>query len=767
MRAFSLTPLLAGTALGTLMVPLAPETARAQQASDLPPIVVQAPRAAPAPRRPTASTGPSTRAPRAAARRQAAPRIAQPIQPVASAASQPAAPVPGARGNTAAAQGLNLATPGTSGSRLGLTPFQTPASIEIISGQKIRDRGQNTVAEAVTQNGTGITTIGSPGNGMTALTSRGFSGVNSVMNLYDGTRLYVGSGTITFPSDTWNIDRIEVLRGPASVLYGEGAIGGIVNVVPKKATFERVNEIRIGYGSDNTKRLALDSGGAITDQIAYRLNISGNHAEGWLKQNGEFSNLAVSGALLWQAAPNLAFTVTHDYGYQKPMSYFGTPLINGRVPSSIRFNNYNVSDHSNVFRDQITQFKTEWSPTDNLTIRNTAYYLTSNRHWRNAESYRYNAATGQVGRSSFIEIFHAQEQIGNRLDATWRADILGFKNTLVAGFDVNHIAFKNFGNSPYGGTDTVPLFGFNPGVFNRTDLSTAGFRSKTDQAAFFAENRLQLTDQFAVIGGLRYDSIRMKREDVRGIAAPFAKDFDATTYRIGAVYNPLPDTAIYAQYATAVDPVGPLVSLNLTQSQYQLSTGRQVEAGIKQSLWGGRGEITLAGYHIEKDNLLTQTAPGVTQQVGTQSARGFEAAASFVVMEWLRVEGSLALLHARYDRFDERVNATTNVSRRGNRPTDVPNEIANLWVSWAFAPRWEARAGLQYVGATFSDPGNQYKRPSYTLVNASLDYRVTDNSRLSLRGYNLTDEVYATRGSSSTWLLGRPRSVEMSYTVAF
>jgi iron complex outermembrane recepter protein len=122
---------------------------------------------------------------------------------------------------------LELDRPSTTGSRLGLTPQELPASVDILPGEVIRERGDTTAQEAVTR-ATGITAAGTPGDGSSALASRGFVGHNSVMQLYDGTRLYVGAGTMTFPVDTWLFDRIDVIRGPASVLYGEGAVGGAI-----------------------------------------------------------------------------------------------------------------------------------------------------------------------------------------------------------------------------------------------------------------------------------------------------------------------------------------------------------------------------------------------------------------------------------------------------------------------------------------------------------------------------------------------------------
>ena len=669
---------------------------------------------------------------------------------------------------TAAPTGLNLTTPNRSGSRLDLSPLQTPASIEVIPGQKIRERGQETVQEAITQNAAGITTIGAPGNGLGAYTSRGFAGVNSVMQLYDGTRLYVGAGTITYPFDTWNVDRIEVLRGPASVLYGDGAIGGVINVVPKKPVAVPINAARAALGSDGVKRLAIDSGGPIGENVFYRLNVSANQANGWLRQNGDFSNLAVSGAVLYQPTPDLAFTLSHDYGYQEPLRYFGTPLIGGRIDPRTRFNNYNVNDSRIVFEDNWTQLKTEWTPTADITIRNTAYRLKSDRHWRNVETYTFVPSTGLIRRTNPIEIFHNQEQIGNRFDAAFKGELFGFRNEFVAGFDVNHIKFSHTNNSPYRGETSVNPFVFSPGVFSSLDLTTLGYATSSDQYSLFAENHLVLTEQLSLIAGVRYDAPTVRRSDPRMPSAGFTKDFSALSYRFGAVYNPTPDSSLYASYATAVDPVNSLITLSLAQKDFELSTGEQIEVGYKQLFWEGRGEFTLAGYRITKDNLLTADPlrPAVSIQVGSQSSHGVEAFASLGLWENWRVEGNLALVHAQYDDFQQAVGGAA-VNFAGNQPISVPARVANLWLSWAFAPRWQARAGVQFVGETFSDFANTVQRPAYEVVNASVDYRVSETSHFSVRTYNLLDKVYPVTGSSASWLLGRPRSVEVAYNVAF
>jgi iron complex outermembrane receptor protein len=170
-----------------------------------------------------------------------------------------------------------LTTPDSTGSRLGLTPLETPASIAVLDGDTIRARGDLSIVEAESR-APGITSIADPGNGGTALAARGFNGQGSILQLIDGVRLFPAAGTITFPTDPWMVGRIDVLSGPASVLYGQGALGGAVNVLMRRPDLHRTaGEAEIGYGSQNTfhyalPRQSIDASGRLgADAGAHRL----------------------------------------------------------------------------------------------------------------------------------------------------------------------------------------------------------------------------------------------------------------------------------------------------------------------------------------------------------------------------------------------------------------------------------------------------------------------------------------------------------------
>lgn len=743
-------PLLYSVALSSVLWPLDAWPQSAPKPSQtLDPIVVTNPQSAATPRQPNSAS--ASRSTRTGKKRAAA------------AATTPSTVVPA----SPAAPTLTLYQTAGSGSRLNLTRLQIPASVEIITAETIAERGQHNVIDAVTQDATGFTASPAPGNGGLSFSTRGFTGNSTVMTLYDGTRLYVGSGTLTFPFDTWSAQRIEVLRGPASVMYGEGAIGGAINVISKMPLTVQRNEAEVSLDSNMTKRLAVDSGGPINKDVSYRVTAIGNMSDGWVDRD-KTSNVAVSAAVRVQASDTLAWTLSTDYGDRSPSRYFGTPLLNGQIDESLRFKNYNVGDSNIRYRDSWNQLRTEWQVTDSITVHNVLYYLNSQRHWRDVESYAWNPAKGLIDRSSYIEIFHNQQQVGDRMDATFRGHVLGMKNEFVAGFDVNRIDFTHTNNSPFSGTSSVNPWSFDPGVFLSPIPTVPSFNTVTNQYALFAEDRLSLTDQWTLIGGVRQDQPVINRADLITPANGFVKSFSATSWRVGTVYNPVKDLALYGQYSTAVDPVGNLITLATAQKDFALSTGKQAEIGIKQSFWQGRGEWTLAGYQIVKNNLLARDPnnPALTQQIGQQSSRGVEATIGLVLDYGWRIDANTAWLRAKYDDFVQSVNGVA-VNFAGNVPVNVPQHVSNVWLTWSFAPNWSVNGGVQIVGKMFADNANTLARPAYTVVNGGVQWKPDANTTLSLRVYNLFDTIYATSGGTTQWLLGMPRTAELALNVRF
>ena len=665
------------------------------------------------------------------------------------------------------AEHIDLKTATSAGSRLNLNSLETPASVESLSGERIRARGDRSVQDAVTRT-TGITNTATPGNGGSSYSARGFVGQGSVMQLYDGIRMYSGAGTVTFPVDDWSVERIDVLRGPASVLYGEGATGAVINVIPKKPfSGEIENHLRVGYGSYDSQQQALDSGGSLTDTLSYRLNLNHIQSNGWI-DHGDSESTFISAALRWQARDDLAFTLSHDYGDQEPQNDFGVPLINGRYHKSLRDKNYNVRDAKLHYNDQWTRLNSEWQINDDLVASNELYYLKAQRRWQNAENHAWDQDRQTLMRSGYYSIKHQQEQVGDRQTFTLDHDLFGLESKTLVAADYNRIHFDLHSNAPYkdvvtGGTP-IDMNHPDRGEFTSNSPYRDQFKTTTQQVSLFAENRTQLSEQLSLVTGVRRDIVHLDRDDLIEDTRS-DRSLSANSWKVGLVYELTPDMSVYAQQATSVDGVAGLISLYPSEQGFDMARARQTEVGFKQMFWDQRGEWTLAAYHIVKKDLLTPDPnnPGNSLQVGQQSSNGLEASLDLQLPDRWQLQANAAFVRAEYDKFDDE-----GVSRKGNRPTDVPRRTANLWLSKTISDDLNAGAGVRYVDSRYADLANTVVLPSYTVVDATVSWKALPKTTLGLRLNNLFNRQYAVSqyNGGHQWIMGERRSffVTADYT---
>ena len=294
------------------------------------------------------------------------------------------------------------------------------------------------------------------------------------------------------------------------------------------------------------------------------------------------------------------------------------------------------------------------------------------------------------------------------------------------------------------------------------------FTTTTRQVALFAENRTTLTDQLSLVTGVRRDIVRLDRDDFAesGVTTRSDRGLSANSWKVGLVYELTPDMSIYAQQATSVDGVGGLISLSQRQQNFGLAHARQTEVGFKQMFWEQRGEWTLAAYHIVKKDLLTTDPSDFTRtlQVGEQSSNGLEASLDLQLPNRWALQANASIVRAEYDNFND-----DGVSRKGNRPTDVPRRTANLWLSTFITDDVNAGAGVRYVDARYADTANNVEVPSYTVVDATVSWKALPKTTLGLRLNNLFDRQYAVSqyNGGQQWIMGEPRSFFVTADYAF
>ena len=670
-------------------------------------------------------------------------------------------------------QGSVLTLPSTAGSRLGLTPLDTAASVSVLGGERVRELGLSSLIDAKTL-APGISSAPNPGNGGNLLAARGFSGQNSVKQLYRGLEISNAGGVVSFPFDPWNVERIETLSGPASVLYGAGAIGGAVNVVPLAPSLKRLEgRATLGAGSFKSLHQAASLSGPLAPALSFRVDASHRSSDGWVDR-GESDTVALSAALRWDANERLRLTAAWDHGQQHPQHYLGTPVFQGAPAPGTRRVNYNITDNRHDFEDQWLTLALEWQLRPDLALASTVYRIDHDRAYRDTFTVTYLPATAtappQVRRMNFRDIARApQRQYGQQGWLRWDTQAGGVALQLLGGVALSRMHYDREDNVR-AGTSTVDALNPSPGVyldFYRGE-SRREYVMRLMQAGAFGEARLSFGPAWSLNLGVRHDRYRNRRDNLLSAGATFA-DLEGVGWHVGAVWKPFAHWSVYAQTAAATDPVASLASVGAAQQGFELSPGRQVEVGSKarHKLGAVDLEWTLALFDITKRKLLTPSLanPSLTEQVGQQSSTGVELAVGLRWGAW-RVDANGTVLDPRFDDFLSREGTVTQ-QLAGFTPAAVHRRAANLIVARRFGDAWQGRVVMQHVGRRFTNNLNNAWMPAYTRWDAGLAWQASPALRLDARLENLADKVYGTQGSTTQWMLGRPRSLAVSGVYAF
>ncbi len=665
---------------------------------------------------------------------------------------------------TPIASGLPLELPASVGSGLDLTIREIPASVDIITKELMRERGQTTALQAL-ENSAGV--VVSHSFGIIRAFMRGFDNITGLPILYNGFRY---PGLAMSPRGTFNYERIEVLKGPSSILHGLGSMAGAINYVTKKADGREEKELLLSYDRWDTKTAGFGIGGKHGDSLFYRFDASYMSADkgsfGFVDRSS-FDYYHLSGEVALSVNDQLRVTLTGERYKDDAEGYFGTPIVNGKIDKRVRYKNYNVeNDHLDKTVNWLS-LKIENNPTKDIIIRNESYFNIEERFWYNTEVYTYNPSTGLVARGDFLHITHYQNMMGNRSEVSFNNSIGGMRNRLFIGFDLSRNRHQRDNNSPYAGSDTVDFLNPIPGIFSSQSPYLPARKTYVNNAAFFLEDYIDITKELKFTFSGRHDKINMCSHNLRD-GTSFNKRWSGSSYRLGLLYDIMPNITLYAQHGNALEPPAQIVTLTPAQQGYGLTRAKQVEFGVKGNLPGNIGEATLAWFNLKRSDILTRDPnnPGLVIQIGEQSSKGVELAVVVRPIKELTVEANGAILNSEYDVFNESVSGKS-VSRAGNLPPNVPEKVGNLWITYKPFRDWQIGTHVRHVGKRSANSANTVWMDAYTTLGAWITWK-TKVGDWTLRGNNLTDRVYAASSyTDSQFVLGEPRSVSLLWTMKF
>lgn len=656
------------------------------------------------------------------------------------------------------------ATRSTTGTRTD-TPLQlAPISVQVVSREAMDDQQVLTLSDAI-KNVSGVYTRQGPdGNTMDSFNIRGFQVNNYGSSYMDGVKDFSRA-----PKETAGLERVEVLKGPAAIMYGRIEPGGMINRVSKKPQAERVTRISQQFGSNDFYRTTLDSTGALNDASTwlYRVNAAGEDGDGF-KDDTYSRRVYFAPQIEWlpgeQTSVRLAAEyLDNDRSWAQTYGTIGNEQGPVRVPIET-----NLHDKDDKYQDESLSWQ--------LVVTHSF-----NDDWRLQQKLTY-VDRSSMARGSLLSAADAngnytrtywgwedeQATIGSgNLDLTGHFATGAINHTVLMGVDYFDEDYDS-GGWASGGTGQVGNV-FAPNHDDAPydlDYSVSQFYYTNKNLGAYLQDQLALfDDRLQVLVGLRYDSADYDYSFGANRVNP--KD-DALTWRGGVLYELRPGFSVYTSY---VEGFGTSNFSTATGETFDPQTSNQIEIGTKLELPSGIG-ITVAAFQLVKDNLTMADPADITRTIlaGEATSEGIELDVSGQITPDWNVIASYAYTDVRYTRSDR---------LQGERLHSVPKHGASLWSTYRFGESgWQLGAGVVYrsdrlgLQRATSPTLYPYTLDAYTLIDAMVAYSfaIADIPvKAQLNVSNATDEVYypSSYGSTSRIAQGSPKNVLASFSVEF
>jgi len=654
--------------------------------------------------------------------------------------------------------GPSVPTLNLSSARMPVPLQRTPASVSVISEGLFEQQNGVVMGDAL-QNAAGVN-VASGFGVFDFFVIRGFDSLSSGLVLTDA----APEPEATF-YPLYNVNRVEVLKGPSAFLYGANTLSGAVHLLRKRPVAERsFGDVSISAGSFGTLDGRFDGNVSSRDgELAARLDGLFRDSDGY--RDDKASRLyAVNPAFAWRPDPETRVDVSAEIVKSEFAPDTGLPVVGDAVAPVPRERSYQSpfdSSDQDVLR---LRFDVERSINPSLTLRNKLYY--TDLDWRSNGTLILGVlptATGGLGVSrTMLLLDDRQKLLGNQLEALVSFRTGTVRHELLAGVEL--LRFTDVFTQDVGFLPDLDLLApveTAQGVFPIPGFTTSG-DSRTRVASPYLVDRIQLSDSVELFAGARLDVLDFE-DDVSGTDR---KETQLNPMG-GLVVAPTPTLSFYVSAATAFAPPSTQVV-----GERQPEESLQVEGGMKLRFLGGRGLASVAVYHLEKENIAIPDQ-GVLRQLGDQQARGVELEVAAETGDAWNASLAYAFNDSELTRFADTVQVALDpptfleLDYSGNTPAFAPRHLFSTWVTRRLAGGFSAGAGARHVSSQFIGEDNRFAIDAYWTADAMLAYE-RGRVRASVNFSNLTDTEYETRGfPGSAVIPGDPFAVYARVRVAF
>ncbi|WP_415878261.1 TonB-dependent receptor [Methylomonas sp. TEB] len=562
--------------------------------------------------------------------------------------------------------------------------------------------------------------------------------------------------------DLGNVERVEVLKGPAAVLYGRGSAGGVINRVTKKPVAKPLREIAVNGGSYDQRRVDLDLGDALGSQAAFRIT-GAYEASDSFRDVVDSERFALAPSFGWSMGVNTTFLLQAEYLHQNRTPDRGIPSVNGR-PADVPVHNFYGEHYDFATTDAGNiRFNVEHAVNDKLTLRNNFQFSAVDLDAANTRTLGLINNNTQVRRQI---TYYPQDQINylNQTEAVYKLDTGLLQHTLLGGVEFGY----QTRNLLAAGQITSPVSLQNPQqVLAKPDMATLPAFIDNDFTArtvgVYTQDLVSLGQHWKALAGVRFDNFEQEQDNHLTKLNQRRTD-PVWSPRVGVVYQPNEAHALYGNVSRSFQPVGNDFFFNGSDlDKIEPLESLQYEVGTKSEWLDDRLTSTVALYQITQRNVVTRDPSdpaGLRNvQTGEQQSRGLEVDLSGTLLPGWEVFGSYTLNIARI--------TESNNFAVGNRPANIPRHAANLWTTYALGYGFSIGGGAFYVGDRYALEDNTVQLPSYVRFDAMLGYKYK-RWELRLNVNNLGDRTYYESANNNNQIQpGTPRTVLLSAKVAF
>jgi catecholate siderophore receptor len=621
-----------------------------------------------------------------------------------------------------------------------------PQSVTVVSQELMTAEANTRVADAL-KNVPGITLNAGEGAARgDTVNLRGFSAFNDFF--LDGIR-----DAAVYTRDIFDIDSVEVIKGPSATLFGRGSTGGAINQVSKAPTLSPLYSVTADLGTNHEYRATTDIDIPLGAATAFRINAMG--------ESSDVADRDYVHNERWGVAPSLALGMGQDnsvvlaYLHQQENNVpdSGVPFVAGRPAPVPREFYYGLASDRQTTNDDIgtVRFKHEFNPDISIadTFRYARYEFNYQSNMPNFGSSVPSATTPLddifVGRDA-PGSSGTQTNLTNQTDLTARFTTGPTTQTLFAGVEfarqTNDLSRYNnpfnqnnnwIPETPLLNPDaTEPLPGIQP--------ITSQQNTVAHSAAMYATDTIGITPYLDFVAGLRFDHFSadyVQYTWTTGAVLNLDHADNVTSPRAALIFKPTPQQSYYLSYGTSFDPSAEALSLTTKTADLGPVKAKTYEAGAKTNWLDGKLATTAAVFRTEVDNAQTNDPenPTLTVLNGDQRVDGLELGAQGYLTEHLEII-------AGYTYLDGKTLSSGTTAFVGKALPNVARNAANLWAEYELTDAWEIGAGGNWLGARFADSGEAATIPGYVVWNAMASYKLSRTVSLQLNVLNLTNKLY-------------------------